>query len=89
MWPLPSPLRAFLGPVLGGLGVLIAGFSMAGLLAGIGLMARSPWARMLAIVMGCINLIHFPLGTALVIYTLWVLVPQGADADYRRLVSAR
>jgi urea transporter len=78
-----------LAPFLGGIGVLIAGVSIAGLIAGIGLMAHSPWARMLAIVVGCINLIHFPLGTALGIYTLWVLVPQGADVDYRSLASAR
>lgn len=89
MWPMPSPLRAFLGPLLGGIGVLVAGFSIAGLFAGIGLMARSPWARMLAIVIGCINLVHFPVGTALGIYTLWVLVPGGADADYRTLARAR
>jgi len=52
-------------------------------------MSRCPWARMLAIVLGCISLIHFPFGTALGIYTLWVLVPQGADAEYRILSSAR
>ena len=89
MAPIPTPMRLFLAPFLGGIGVLISGFAIAGLIAGIGLMAHSPWARMLAIVVGCITLIHFPLGTALGIYTLWVLVPQGADTDYRSLASAR
>jgi hypothetical protein len=40
---------------------------------------------MLAIIVGCLKLIDFPLGTALGIYTLWVLVPQGADEEYQRL----
>ena len=85
LMPIPGPMRLFLAPFLGGIGLLISGFAIAGLIAGGGLMAHSPWARMLAIVLGCISLIHFPLGTALGIYTLWVLVPQGADAEYRSL----
>lgn len=85
MTPIPGPMRLFIAPFLGGLGFLLSGFAIAGLIAGGGLMAHSPWARMLAIVLGCISLIHFPLGTALGIYTLWVLVPQGADAEYRSL----
>jgi hypothetical protein len=85
LMPIPSHMRLFLAPFLGGIGLLISGFAIAGLIAGGGLMAHSPWARMLAIVLGCISLIHFPLGTALGIYTLWVLVPQGADAEYRSL----
>ena len=83
--PIPAPMRLFLTPFLGAIGLIISGYAIAGLIAGIGLLGRSPWARMLTIVLGCISLIHFPFGTALGIYTLWVLVPEGADADYRRL----
>ena len=86
--PLPAPLRLFLGPFLGGLGLLFTGFAVAGLIAGGGLLARSPWARMLTIVLGCISLIRFPLGTALGIYTLWVLAPQGASAEYQSLARS-
>jgi len=82
-------LRLFLAPFVAGIGLLISGYAIAGLIAGWGLMSRCPWARMLAIVLGCISLIHFPFGTALGIYTLWVLVPQGADAEYRSLSIAR
>jgi hypothetical protein len=32
------------------------------------------WARIIAIVVGCLNLIHVPFGTALGVYTLWVLL---------------
>ena len=88
LMPLPGPMRLFLAPFLGGIGLLISGFAIAGVIAGGGLMARRPWARMLAIILGCISLIHFPLGTALGIYTLWVLVPAGADTEYRSLARA-
>jgi apolipoprotein N-acyltransferase len=88
MAPTPAPIRLFLAPFLGVIGLLVSGFAIAGLIAGVGLMAHGGWARMLAIVLGCISLILFPLGTALGIYTLWVLVPEGADAEYRSLARA-
>ncbi|MBZ5565158.1 MAG: zinc ribbon domain-containing protein [Acidobacteriia bacterium] len=88
MMPIPAPLRLTLAPFLFGIGVLVAGFAIAGVIAGWGLMSHAPWARMLAIVLGCISLIHIPFGTALGIYTLWVLVPAGADAEYQRLARA-
>ena len=86
--PIPGHLRAFLGPFLGAIGLAISVFAIAGIIAGWGLMAHAPWARVLAIILGCIGLIHFPLGTALGIYTLWVLVPEGAAAEYERLAQA-
>jgi hypothetical protein len=85
LMPIPEHVRLFLAPFLGAIGLLISGFAIAGVIAGWGLLAHSPWARMLAIVLGCISLIHFPLGTALGIYTLWVLIPEHADAEYQRL----
>jgi hypothetical protein len=85
--PIPEHFRAFLAPFLGAIGLTISVFALAGIIAGWGLMARAPWARMLAIILGCIGLIHFPLGTALGIYTLWVLVPEGAAAEYQRLAQ--
>jgi hypothetical protein len=88
LMPMPASMRLFLAPFLGAIGLLISGFAIAGVIAGGGLMAHSPWARMLAIILGCISLIHFPFGTALGIYTLWVLVPQGADTEYRSLARA-
>jgi len=83
--PIPQHLRLFLAPFLGMIGLLISAFAIAGVIAGWGLLVHSPWARMLAIVLGCISLIHFPLGTALGVYTLWVLVPEQAEAEYQRL----
>ena len=85
--PFPSLLHGFLGPFLSVLGFAITALAIVGVIAGWGLMAHCPWARMLTIVLGCINLVHLPLGTALGIYTLWVLLPQDACSEYQRLAS--
>ena len=47
--------------------------SAPGLIGGIYLLKRRPWARILVLVLGFINLIEIPIGTALGIYTIWVL----------------
>jgi hypothetical protein len=44
-----------------------------GLLAGYGLLTRKPWARILAIVVGILSLLNFPIGTAIGLYTQWAL----------------
>jgi len=44
------------------------------LAAGLGLMQKTTWGRWVAIVAGCIMLIHMPLGTAMGIWTLVVLL---------------
>jgi hypothetical protein len=82
---LTMPMRGFLVPILGAVGAYLALTAIIGLLVGWGLLDRRPWARMFAIVLGCLKLIDFPLGTALGIYTLWVLASQGADEEYQRL----
>ena len=62
--------------------------SLAGIAAGWGLLQRQPWARMLAIVLGCISLFDMPFGTALGIYTLWVLLPAKSEEEYRQIAKA-
>ena len=52
--------------------------SIPGLIGGIGLLKRWPWSRILMIVIGALNLFSVPLGTALGIYTLWVLMNREA-----------
>ncbi len=86
--PFPWAMRGFLGPLVSALGAVVLGFAIAGIIAGWGLMSRAPWGRMLAIVIGCINLIHIPFGTALGAYTLWVLIPEGSASEYQRLTHA-
>lgn len=71
-----------------GLGTVFLAGGILGLIAGWGLLDRQPWARMLAIVLGAINLIHIPFGTALGIYTLWVLLPAESEQEYRHVARA-
>ncbi len=68
----------FLLYVIGGtLLILAAG----GVCVGLGLMQHRSWARISAIVLGVLALFHPPFGTALGIYTLWVLLAdEGGDA---------
>jgi hypothetical protein len=79
----------FLPTLLRSIGAIILVMALAGLAAGWGLLTRQPWARMLAIVLGCISLItDIPFGTALGIYTLWVLLPSESEEEYRQIAHA-
>ena len=49
-----------------------------GLIGGMGLLKRKEWARILVLILGCFNLLAFPLGTALGIYTIWTLMQDEA-----------
>jgi hypothetical protein len=84
--PGPEIFVRNLGPffmfMLGG-AFLIMG--VGGIILGWGLMHHEPWARMLAIVLGVIALFRPPLGTALGIYTLWVLLADEGGLEYQRL----
>jgi hypothetical protein len=59
-----------------------------GMLVGWGLLKHQPWARVAAIVLGIVSLLHPPFGMALGIYTLWVLLSDQSGAEYDRLASA-
>ena len=50
-----------------------------GIVGGIGLLRRRPWARWLLIFVGFLNLFNFPFGTAVGAYTLWVLLQPEAE----------
>jgi hypothetical protein len=76
-------------PLLGGLFSVVVFLGLFGVLhlaLARGLFEREPWARTLGIVMGFLALLRFPLGTALGIYTLWVMLPQESGAEYEQLM---
>jgi hypothetical protein len=69
-------------PIVGiSVGLLLAALALPGLAAGYGLLMHKPWARILAIVVGVLSLLNFPLGTIIGIYTLVVLM-QPVAANY-------
>ena len=76
----PQPMW-ILGVVGTAVGLLFAALGIPGLLAGYGLLTKKPWARVLAIVVGILSLVNFPVGTAIGLYTLWVLT-QSAATEY-------
>jgi len=82
--PFPG-MHTRLGPFLGFIGFGVSALAIAGVIAGWGLIERRQWARVLAIVLAILALIHIPLGTALGIYTLWVLGPQESCREYESL----
>ncbi|MDH3829099.1 MAG: hypothetical protein OET21_16865 [Desulfobacterales bacterium] len=63
-------ITGIVGPAIALFFVLL---SAPGLIGGIYLLKHRPWARILVLVLGFINLIEIPIGTALGIYTIWVL----------------
>jgi hypothetical protein len=59
--------------------------SAPGIVVGIGLLKFKPWARVLALILGFLNLPGFPLGTVLGIYTFVSLLNPDAEAAFSRL----
>ena len=57
-----------------GVGTLLLIISIPGIIAGLGLMFRKSWSRMIALVVCAIKLFNLPFGTALGIYGIWVLM---------------
>ncbi len=58
-------------------------FSLPGLIAGIGIVNLRPWGRVFGIVISALDLLHVPLGTALGVYGLWVLLSNQTEALFR------
>lgn len=52
------------------------------LATGYSLLTRRPWGRVLGIVAAILALFKFPIGTALGIFTLYVLAPSQSGAEY-------
>ena len=65
-------------PILGLIGAFAVTFilvlSIPGIIVGAGLLKFRPWARILGIIMSILLIIHFPLGTIVGVYGLWVLL---------------
>ena len=48
--------------------------SIAEIVGGFGLLKRRPWARILILIVACLDLLWIPIGTIIGIYELWVLL---------------
>jgi len=86
--PPPPFVIGIIGPLMSCIGWLALAKGITGIVAGAGLLSRAPWARTLALVVGVLSLLSFPIGTAVGIYTIWVLLSQGAEREYEQLALA-
>jgi hypothetical protein len=84
----PPEITVWLRPLLTFIGWLILAKAAAGFIAGWGLLQRQDWARIVALVVGFVALLNVPIGTALGVYTLWVLLPSQSDDEYKALTNA-
>jgi hypothetical protein len=78
-----EPDAAAAVPILGIIGAVVsfglALLSIPGLVIGIGLTKFRRWARIGGVVLSALNLLSFPLGTALGAYGLWVLLSKESE----------
>jgi len=89
MTAMPQDEKAFLAvPKLGVIGgaicVLALVVSLPAIIAGIGLLKFRPWARILTLVLSAINLLNVPIGTAIGVYGLWVLLNNETEPLFRQ-----
>lgn len=67
--------------------MILAGRAVLSVVTGIALLRRAPWARTLALVTAFLTLIRPLTGTALAVYTLWVLLPAASGQEYDHIVA--
>ena len=80
---------AFLTPLLSVVAILLLAKAACGFLAGWGLLQHERWARVVVLVLAFVSLFtNIPFGTALGIYTMWVLLPAESEREYDVLVEA-
>jgi hypothetical protein len=79
----PLGASAWLRPFLAVVALVVAAKAALGFVTAWGLLQREPWACLLTIVLAFLALFNIPFGTALGVYTLWVLLPADSDAEYR------
>jgi hypothetical protein len=81
-----DPGAAVAVPILGVVGIvlffIVLVLSVPGLIVGIGLVKFRSWARIGGLVLSALNLLNFPVGTALGAYGLWVLLSKESEAVF-------
>jgi hypothetical protein len=78
----PEFVQGFMQPLLTLAAIFMLSKALLGFAAGWGLLHRESWARILALIAGFLALFHPPFGTALGIYTLWVLLSAESEREY-------
>jgi hypothetical protein len=71
---IPMELINLVPIILSFVAFLVTLVSILGIVAGAAVLRRREWGRILLLVVSFFNLIHIPIGTALGIYSIWVLL---------------
>ncbi len=57
--------------------------SIPGLIAGFGLLKHKEWARILTLILSVLDLLNFPLGTAIGVYSIWALTNNEVTGAFK------
>jgi hypothetical protein len=86
----PDVPAGFLTALFSTLGIIVLAKAAFGFFAGWGLLQRENWARTMTLILAFIALfLNIPIGTAMGVYTMWVLLPAQSQQEYEALVAAR
>jgi hypothetical protein len=77
-------ITGIVGTVVGG---FLAMLSVPGFVAGIGVLKHLNWARILTLVLAVFDLLAFPIGTLIAVYSIWVLVQRDTEVLFGCCVS--
>jgi hypothetical protein len=83
----PDVPTGFLSAIVNTIGIIVLAKAAFGFFAGWGLMQREPWARVVALVLSFVSLFNIPFGTAIGVYSMWVLLPGQSQQEYDSLVA--
>jgi hypothetical protein len=70
-----------LGGVMTVVTIIVMAIALPGIIAGIGLIKRKRWSRIVAMIANAFHILNLPFGTALGVYTFWVLTKDEAIAQ--------
>jgi hypothetical protein len=84
-WPpeMPPDIVPFIGSLVVFAGMMTIVMAGAIAAAGIGLLQYRNWGRILTAVMAAFLAMHFPVGTAIAVYTFWVLFSEEGRNHYK------
>ena len=84
-WPpeVPPGVVPFIGSMVVFAGLMILAISAGVAAAGVGLLQYRNWGRVLAVILAVFLLFKFPIGTAISIYTFWVLFSDAGRNHYK------
>lgn len=83
-----EPFLRLIGGIYWASGIFAVAMGVLGLWAAWAIWQRNPYGRVVVLIVACISLISIPLGLALGIYTLVILLPRTAAEIYARLPAA-